>query len=57
MATATARAAGPAALAAPPAPPKPVEWRSWLLWAFLVGGAALVAGMALHLLRKPRTPE
>lgn len=49
--------AGPAALAAPPAPPKPVEWRSWLLWAFLVGGAALVAGMALHLLRKPRTPE
>ncbi|MDC8013340.1 DUF3999 domain-containing protein [Tahibacter soli] len=47
---------GSAALATPPPPPKPVAWSSWLLWASLVGGAALVAAMALHLLRKPREP-
>lgn len=49
--------AGDAALATPPAPPKPIAWSSWLLWGFLIGGAALVAAMALHLLRKPRDPE
>lgn len=30
------------------------DWTTWLLWAVLVGGAALVAGLALTLLR--RTP-
>ena len=28
------------------------DWRTWLLWAVLVGAAALVAGLALSLLRK-----
>ncbi len=29
------------------------EWTTWLLWALLAAGAALVAGLALGLLRKP----
>jgi hypothetical protein len=33
------------------APPPPLPWRRWLLWAILVGGAALIAGLALSLLR------
>jgi len=28
------------------------DWRTWILWAVLVGAAALVAGLALSLLRK-----
>ncbi|QWP76726.1 DUF3999 domain-containing protein [Lysobacter sp. K5869] len=40
--------AGAAALAAP----EPVrDWRSWLLWAVLVGGALIVVGFAMSLLR------
>jgi hypothetical protein len=37
-----------------PAPPLP--WRRWLLWAILAGGALLIAGLSLSLLRgeKPR---
>ncbi|WP_260115029.1 DUF3999 domain-containing protein [Xanthomonas indica] len=42
--------AGAAALQAP-APPR--DWKTWLLWALLVGGALLVVGFALSLLRKP----
>ena len=49
--------AGPAALTRPSAPPKPVEWSSWLLWGLLVGGALLVAGMALQLLRQRNPSE
>lgn len=45
--------AGPSALAVPAPAPPPVEWSSWLLWGLIVGGAALVALMALHLLRRP----
>lgn len=30
------------------------DWTSWLLWALLVAGAAMVAGMAFNLLRRPR---
>ena len=35
--------------------PAPVQhdWKAWLLWAILIGGALLVAGFALSLLRKP----
>jgi hypothetical protein len=35
--------------------PAPVQrdWKAWLLWSILVGGALLVAGFALSLLRKP----
>lgn len=41
--------AGTAAIqAAPPARP----WKTWLLWSVLVAGAALVVGMAVHLLRE-----
>ncbi len=40
--------AGDAALA-PPA--RPIDWKTWLLWALLVGGALLVAGFAVTLLR------
>lgn len=29
------------------------DWRTWLLWALLAGGALLVAGFAVSLLRKP----
>jgi len=32
-------------------PPPPLPWRRWLLWGVLVGGALLVAGFALSLLR------
>ena len=32
----------------------PSDWRGWLLWALLLCGAALVAGLAMSLLRKPR---
>lgn len=35
-----------------PAPPRR-DWKSWLLWALLVGGALVVTGLALSLLRKP----
>ncbi|MDG2525751.1 DUF3999 domain-containing protein [Stenotrophomonas sp. HITSZ_GD] len=31
--------------------PRPIDWKTWLLWALLVGGALLVAGFALTLLR------
>jgi len=30
---------------------RPIDWKTWLLWALLVGGALLVAGFALTLLR------
>jgi hypothetical protein len=43
--------AGASALAAIP---QPYAWRRWLLWGVLVGGAALVAGIALSLLRGKR---
>jgi hypothetical protein len=36
--------------------PPPVPWRQWLLWAILVGGAALIAGLAISLLRSAKTP-
>lgn len=42
--------AGAAALQ--PADP-PRDWKAWLLWALLIGGAALVAGLAFSLLKKP----
>lgn len=32
------------------------DWRTWLLWAVLILGAALVAGLALSLLRRASTP-
>ncbi|MDN3521318.1 DUF3999 domain-containing protein [Halomonas ramblicola] len=32
------------------------DWTTWLLWAVLVGGAALVAGLALRLLRRAPGP-
>jgi hypothetical protein len=31
----------------------PEDWKHWLLWLLLVAGAALVAGFAITLLRKP----
>jgi hypothetical protein len=34
-------------------PMTPRDWKQWLLWALLVGGAAVVAGFAISLLRKP----
>ena len=35
--------------------PAPVQhdWKAWLLWTILVGGALVVAGFALNLLRQP----
>lgn len=33
--------------------PKQRNWTSWLLWVLLVGGALVVAGFALSLLKKP----
>lgn len=42
--------AGAAALR-PIEPPR--DWKAWLLWALLIGGAALVAGLAFSLLKKP----
>jgi hypothetical protein len=38
-------------------PPPPVPWRRWVLWAILVGGALLIAGLALSLLRGAKPPE
>lgn len=38
-----------------PAPP-PVPWRRWLLWAILVAGAAVIAGLAISLLRGAKEP-
>ncbi|WP_394538210.1 DUF3999 domain-containing protein [Lysobacter enzymogenes] len=46
--------AGTAALATP-APER--DWRSWLLWAVLVGGALIVVGFAMSLLRSGKTPQ
>ena len=43
-------AGGGDAAYAPPA--RPTDWRSILLWALLIGGAAVVAGFALTLLRQ-----
>jgi cytochrome c-type biogenesis protein CcmH/NrfF len=37
-----------------PAAPPP-DWKTWLLWAVLVGAAALIGGLALSLLRGPKT--
>ena len=42
--------AGAAALTPPPAER---DWKAWLLWGVLLAGAALVAGFAVSLLRKP----
>ena len=36
--------------------PVPIPWRRWLLWAILVAGAALIAGLAISLLRGARSP-
>ncbi|TXH73304.1 MAG: DUF3999 domain-containing protein [Lysobacteraceae bacterium] len=54
MATLGARAvsAGDAAYAEPR---KPFDWRNALLWALLIGGAVVVAGFALTLLRQKST--
>jgi hypothetical protein len=38
-------------------PTPPVPWRRWLLWAILVGGALLIAGLGLSLLRGSKPPE
>jgi len=38
------------------AAPPPVPWRRWVLWAILVGGAALIAGLAMSLLRGAKPP-
>ena len=38
-------------------PPLPLPWRRWLLWAILVGGALLIAGLALSLLRGAKPPQ
>jgi len=46
--------AGAAALV--PAEPQR-DWRSWLLWAVLVGGALIVVGFAMSLLRSGKTPQ
>lgn len=37
-------------------PPRPIDWKTWLLWALLLGGALLVAGFAVTLLRGRNTP-
>jgi hypothetical protein len=34
-----------------------LPWRRWLLWAILVGGAGLIATLALSLLRGAKPPE
>jgi hypothetical protein len=34
--------------------PEPIAWKTWLLWIVLAAGAALVAGLALALLRDRR---
>ncbi|HEY8009480.1 MAG TPA: DUF3999 domain-containing protein [Rudaea sp.] len=33
---------------------KPHDWKTWLLWGVLIGAAALIGGLALSLLRKPK---
>jgi hypothetical protein len=43
--------AGEKALAVEP-PPTPQHWRTWLLWGVLVVAAAIVAALALSLLRE-----
>lgn len=35
----------------------PIPWQRWLLWTVLLGGAALVGGLALSLLRSNRREE
>ncbi len=45
--------AGAAAFKTPPAP---IQWSRWLLWGVLIGGAAVVAGFALSLLRGATRP-
>ena len=47
--------AGEPALANAPAVPAQDRWRTWLLWAVLVAAAAVVGGLALSLLRAPKT--
>ena len=42
-----------ALIAAPPAR----DWKSWILWAVLIGAAALIAGLALSLLRTNRPSD
>jgi hypothetical protein len=42
---------GESALAPPPST-TPRSWRTWMLWAVLVLGATIIAGLALSLLRK-----
>ncbi|KGQ19606.1 putative transmembrane protein [Lysobacter dokdonensis DS-58] len=37
-------------------PTTPEDWKQWLLWALLVVGAAVVAGFAIVLLRRPGPP-
>ncbi|MCC4592895.1 DUF3999 domain-containing protein [Xanthomonas campestris pv. cannae] len=57
-ATASLGAAQPlAGAAALQAPPPPRDWKTWLLWALLIGGALLVVGFALSLLRKPAAAD
>ena len=34
-------------------PTTPRDWKQWMLWALLIGGAVLVGGFAISLLRKP----
>jgi len=36
-------------------PPPPLPWRRWVLWGVLIGGALLVAGFAMSLLRGQRS--
>jgi Protein of unknown function (DUF3999) len=47
---ARAAAGGDAAYDAPKTPP---NWRGWLLWVLLIGGALIVAGFAMSLIRQP----
>ena len=52
--TATLGAMQPLAGAAALTPePVPRDWKAWLLWALLIGGALIVAGFALSLLKQP----
>ena len=50
-----AQASGGEAALHGPAPPLP--WRRWVLWVILVGGAALIVGFSLSLLRGAKPPE
>ena len=38
-----------------PVAEKKIDWKTWLLWTVLVGAAALIAGLALSLLKKRET--